>query len=740
MFRNLFTLLLCTVAPCILAAPIQDTPFMQETHEGHLFSTALNSPKSIAVLNDSFYIATRAGVFYTEGLNGKVKGPLALTADRPIFKVAAYNDALWIGTVDGGFVHSNTRSTKIHGVEGPISAIAAHPKGKGVMLLGHGGMWFVDHKLEAKRYDLPGSRGVRDAVYDKKGQLWIATGMGLDLWTPKKSTLFQNTEEITTAQVTSVTLAPDGRIWASTFGGVTVYNKNQPERFFRLEDGIPSVDTRCIRSGPDGRIWVGTNLGVTRWTGKKWSLRANKRWLVDDNVLDLCFDDEGTPWILTSGGISAIPQQSMQLIDKEKHYQAVSEARHVRPPGIEEKCVLTTPGDVSTYIPTDDDNDGSYTGINVVMQCLKYAVTKDPEAKRRAMRGFNAMNFLEEVTEIPGFIARTVIPVSWGRGGHDPNRDYTPWEIAEHRVDNPRFKTVPVRWHESKDGKWLWKGDTSSDEITGHFYTYPFYYDLIAQEDPVEKARVETLVRKVMDYIIEGGYVLRGVDGTHTLWGVWSPEKLNHDPDWRAERGTNSIEILSYLKVAYHITQDEKYQQEYLKLLHEHNYLENVRQAKTYQPAWRTHIDDSLLTQSWPALFKYETDPELLALYRESLEHWYQGIRYESNPFYNFTYALATGEDPQIEDSLFFLRDCPLDLIDWTMDNSKREDIQIVRNPILEHRAMSRLVDPSERGTVRWDKNQWMIVRGTNGHWERSPTFWLLPYWMGRYYGHLAAP
>jgi hypothetical protein len=50
-------------------------------------------------------------------------------------------------------------------------------------------------------------------------------------------------------------------------------------------------------------------------------------------------------------------------------------------------------------------------------------------------------------------------------------------------------------------------------------------------------------VRRIVDHIIAGGYTLRDTDGQPTRWGVWSPERLNHDPDWRLDRGVNSLEI-----------------------------------------------------------------------------------------------------------------------------------------------------------------------------------------------------
>ena len=76
----------------------------------------------------------------------------------------------------------------------------------------------------------------------------------------------------------------------------------------------------------------------------------------------------------------------------------------------------------------------------------------------------------------------------------DPNTEHTEQELAERQASDPRYKYVPVRWRPSADGKWLWKGDTSSDEITGHYYGYLFYYDLVADE--AEKLHVAQHVQR----------------------------------------------------------------------------------------------------------------------------------------------------------------------------------------------------------------------------------------------------
>jgi len=184
----------------------------------------------------------------------------------------------------------------------------------------------------------------------------------------------------------------------------------------------------------------------------------------------------------------------------------------------------------------------------------------------------------------------------------------------------------------------------------------------------------------------------------------------------------------------------KRYRDEYLKLLYEHNYAANIKSAKTTNHAWRTHIDDELLALAYPALLLHEDDPKLQRLYRESLDQWYDVVRTDNSPFFDFLYGACTGDAPEKQTSVAWLRDAPLDLVRWTVDNARREDIRIVRVPELEVRQTDRLLPPSESGVIRWDENPRRAIQGDGGQTESDGVQWLLPYWMGRYYGYIRVP
>ncbi|GIV18656.1 MAG: hypothetical protein KatS3mg023_0407 [Armatimonadota bacterium] len=726
--------LLLSVAVATHIQPAMDVPFVQETAERYsLGSAEANDVRSVAVnAQGNVWAATRAGVYALDKTSHRWKAVNTQAAPAFVALADGRGDT-WIGAWDGLYRVEGENLRKVPGIAQPVSNLCE--RNGEILAFGPDGMWRVRANT-AIPHKLPSARSVRAVLPDDSG-VYIGTDVGLFHYTPSGTTWRYDEEYLLSASVRGLAFAPDGSLWIGGLGGITIHRDGKRVGQLTTADGLPSVQVQCVRRAPDGRMWIGTPVGVARTDGKRWSLLHSLRWLPDDDVRDVAFDRDGTAWVATAGGVSAIRRRTMTLAQKAEHYLSVCLARHVREPGLVEKCFLQVPGDVNTWKPRDDDNDGEYTGMYLAMESFRYAATRDPSAQACARNAFTGLRFLQTVTGTSGFVARTVIPADW-KPMNDPNRVYTDAEWADEHVRDPRHKRVQERWRLSKDGKWLWKGDTSSDEITGHFYGYLFFYDLAA--DDQDRAQVREHVRRVMDYIIEGGYVLRDIDGTHTRWGVWSPEKLNGDPDWAPERGINSVEILSFLKATYHITGDAKYEREYRKLLDEHGYRENVQRAKTFNPAWRTHIDDELLALAFPALLLYETDPELKKLYRQALDTWYAGVKQDQNPWFHFVYASLTGTAPEMGDSLMFLRDAPLDLVRWTVDNTRREDLRLVRSPESESWQTDRLPPPSERGVMRWDDNPWIAVQGDGGRTESDGVFWLLPYWMGRYYGYIQPP
>jgi len=745
--RPFIILLLLCVTSCsdeITPSGIEDKPFIQEYHQPYSLGSSVekNDVRTIAVdKSGQVWAGTKAGLFVLDQNTGQWEGILDIKNQGPVYDLFVDDGgtvwvAAWNGLYRSREYHpGDKKPEKICKTESPVAVVNEI---KGAMLaFGPEGIWKSEgiRGSEEKSWikeDIPYSRAIRKLIPDNNGGYYLATGKGLYHQTTEETILFQDEEELLSDNVFGVDWSEEGELWIGGLGGVTVYKDDKRIKSFTPKDGLPNSWVRCVQKAPDGSMWVGTDLGVTRYKGGNWSLRHSRRWLLSDRVRDIAFDRNGNAWIATSNGVSAIKKRSMTLEQKARYYYRIMAQRHVREPCLVEKCRFSIPGDTTTWEPYDDDNDGQYTSMYLAMESYRYAATKDPEAEENATKAFKALKFLQTVTGTDGFVARTVIPANWTRMA-DPNVTISDREWAERKVREPREKKIEDQWILSKDKKWLWKRGTSSDEITGHMYGYLFYYDLVA--DPGEREEVKEHVVRIVDYIIENDYVLVDIDGTATKWGIWAPAYLNNDPDWAAERGINSVEILSYLQLAHHVSGNKQYLDEYQDLLNRHRYIDNIEHAKTTLPSWRTHIDDELLALAYPALILYEKDPELQALYRKSLDNWYDALKYDDNPYFYFLYNALGDNKLNLEKSVQLLQQNPLDLIRWRIDNSKREDLTLTRYPILEDIQTSRLVPPDERGIMRWDNNPWATVQGDGGYTESDGVYWLLAYWMGQYYG-----
>jgi hypothetical protein len=372
---------------------------------------------------------------------------------------------------------------------------------------------------------------------------------------------------------------------------------------------------------------------------------------------------------------------------------------------------LRTPGVLDGAVQEISDNDGLWTSLYIASQSFRYAATQSAEAKSNAWRSMQALLRLESITGIPGFPARAIC--------HE---------------GEPQFESRSIRaqseWHESSAEKgWYWKGETSSDELDGHYFGWYVFHELAAGEE--EKRSVRATCKRVTDHILDHGYYLIDKDGKRTTWGVWAPERLNDDPMWWQERGLNSLEILSHLKVAMHIVGDARYEQAYRDLIQQHHYALNA--LKTKIPGGVSH-DDQLAFLAYYPLLQLERDPGLRAIYTASLRRTWDLERIESNPLWNFIYGASTGDPCDVEAAVESLREIPLDFILWRSRNSHRADLAY--DPVLECQGTKQLLKPlpwNERLIRNWDHNPYEPDGGSDLG-EGDQTVWLLPYWMGRFH------
>ena len=500
-------------------------------------------------------------------------------------------------------------------------------------------------------------------------------------------------------------------VWQVAEPGLVVYTE-QGSHFLTGKDGLPVENITCLAAGADGALWAGSDRGVMRLRGERWRYFAGKRWLPEDSVEGISVDAQNRAWIATTGGLSYIEAVPVTWDRKAAHYEQLTDARHNRDGWVTE-CYLPVPGDLNSYVHEASDNDGLWTALYLCAEAFRYAVTGEEEARERARRSMQAMLRLITVTGIPGFPARAMA----------------------RRGERVRMSEPPENWLPSPIyGNVLYKGDTSSDEIDGHYLAWYVYHRFVADEE--EKQEIAAACHVVTSHILDNDYTLVGAGGKRTSWGVWTPEILNYDPNWKSERGLNSLEMLSHLRVADYLCPNQRFANAYRDLADARGYAQNtVRQKITPPEGENNHSDDELAACAYYPLLSLENDPKLRQFYLQSMEKTNEILRPERSPFYNVIYAACTQKQCDVEAVVEWLKDAPWDLRDWKMANSHRADV--VFAPERDRFGMSQLtvpLPPGERGVTKWNENPYLADSGTGGTREMDGAFWLLPYWMGRYY------
>ncbi|HEV2494530.1 MAG TPA: hypothetical protein VG204_15820 [Terriglobia bacterium] len=541
-----------------------------------------------------------------------------------------------------------------------------------------------------KKLDASPARDVRDA----RGTLWRATAQGLleiDNLSPKS-----NAEQPESAVRT--------KLWTG-------------------KDGLPIVRPTGIAADSSGGLWIATEDGAIYFASHtdgahphRWFYFWGKRYLPDNFVENVSVDENSKgrsdaqverAWIRTRTGIARIEFQPFDLEQKSALFIERLQHRHNRY-GYVADCDLLRPGDTSSYRMTPSDNDGLWTAIYVAAECFRYAVSHSPEALANVRASLAALEQLEATTGIPGFPARALI----------------------HRGD---YRDPGGEWHWTPDGELEWKGDTSSDELVGHFFAYQVAYDLLPDER--DRQSIRPAVERMASHLLGHHLQLVGYGGRVTTWGKYNPEYFE-TPDGRSDRSLNSLELLSHLRVAYRVTGNQRFLAEYQRIGRELGYFDSVMRMGTDKPIEINYSDEELAFLAWYPLMQLEDDPELCRRYQEALEGFWQRARDEHNPLWNFVYAASTGaKDYARADAVDTLERVPLDTVSWTVKNSQRADLELApAGGRFGEKQARRAIPPNEHCVMKWNGNPFELDCGSAGRSEDDGAFFLLPYWMGRFH------
>lgn len=579
-------------------------------------------------------------------------------------------------------------------------------------------------RLAAHRAALEAEAGLRilDSAEDSE-YVWLATNRGLYCLT-RNELQFHPEYGVggpLATHVTAVSIDSRGALWTGSPLGLGVRDIDGTWRAIRGRDGLPVESITAIAVDANDRLWIGTSHGLVHYrpyeSGRQWFYREGLRYLPGNLIHDVAVTPEGrTIFTATDAGLGRLDIVTTTLLERATTIEERLNKHHRRL-GMVAASTLADKEDPDSWTIRDDDNDGLWTSYHVVAMSLAYATTGDEAAKTSAMESMHALYMLQNVSGVPGLVARTVLPLDEA--------------IAAGKDKDEQWRLTP-------DGKSYWKSDTSSDEIDGHYYAFYTYWEHIAKNDPAERERCIAQVRTLTNYIVDNGYVLLDWDGEPTRWGIWSPERLNDDPNRYLENGLNSLQLLSFLKTAYYITGDEKFQQHYLKLITEHHYLANVLLEKKVYPDSNNHSDNQLAYVAWYPILQIEQDPEIRATLHKAVRRHYKTLNRDRSSFFYFVTATIDPDFVDLESAALNLRRIPTDRRQWQQLNSHRADI--IFDPRIDRFGKTQLVTAlpvDERQFGRWNRNVYLPEENNANHRIETGADFLMPYWMGRYHGFI---
>ena len=693
--------------------------FLNADNDAQLLKVVSDRNGYIQVLSSKGLLRTRAGELLFPGTLVTDEQDKQ-TSDKKIAGIGTYQDQLVY--IDKQAVLSNAWAGKLFSKHTmPEAKIFAG--GKDFTFLVSDGK---NLKLLKDSKDLWGGNlsgeALKDIKFDTVNNIfWILGNESIRAFSPVNKEL---TKVFSGNNLTCIEPA-NGELIVGTTDGYFEIDAKTKKQTGNIQKKMPWTDLTTV-SQVDGTLWFGSTWGAMQLRKDgKFNYYASKRWIPSDTVISIAKGPDNSVLVLTTKGLGQIHFTEMSLYDKAMFFEKQVRDRHIRL-GFNATVSNMKDGDVTTGSMEDSDNDGLWTTMYLAGETFRYAVTKSPDALENVRESLDAIERLYTINPVPGF----------------PSRSY----------ERRGYKYDDKAWRRADDPEWDWKSTTSSDEAIGHIFALGAIAELIQKNDIRNKAIM--LIDTLMSTIVKNDYYMIDWDGKPTRWGRWNPDYVNARPENVGDRKINSSNIIAMLQTAYYFTKKEKYKKAAFYLLNEKGYLKNLMRpmaeigtapdnadelSKELSDGWN-HSDDEMYFCGYWGLYRYALNDTLKADYKKAIiDHW-QIERPEKEGLWNIMTALTGTKDFDLNEAIWYLQKYPLDLINWTVKNSQRKDIELIA-PNFRKQTITEVLPPNELGISRHNSNRFDLDDGDGGRSENSAgDIWLLPYWIGRYLKVISAP
>lgn len=714
MKKYILVLLFISQYSICLFAQVIDVPFRQATSVKYSLSEKLidaELKKVVVDYNDVVYVLTDKGLYrdYNENELSKDMFYRLLSDKIPVdITVQEETGYLYYLYADEFLTNAHAGTVYKHFSGSKFNRILVNGNGQ-VLLLGDKGGSLYQRTKKISDVKIP--KGDLIDAYVFENIFYYLTSQGIFKLKNEKWELLHKGENLTT-----ITFSLN-EILVGTNNGYYSIDKYNGEKLLELNNNLPvPAITKMLRV--ETELWFGSDNGAFLEEADRYRYFAGRRWLNQNNIIDMASDSKGDLYFLTPTGLNKVKYITQTLADKTEKIQDDIRKYHLRFGWVCE-VRYETPGDMKTAVATDNDNDGLWTSLYLGSQAFRYATTGEQIAKRYVWESFESFERLLTVNPLKGFPSRT-----FERRGI----------IFDHHA-----------WRPSHEEEWDWKGTTSTDEYIAYLFIASVMDQLIVKTTE-EQQRVANFIDVIMTHIIENDYYFVDYDGKPTRWGRWNPEYVNWYAPYVSDRKLNSAHLIAGLQLAYSLTGKEIYKSEADKMMNKYGYLDNimipmetmkrtldyVHMGDVMGDSWN-HSDDEMSFLTYWVLYHYAFNDELKQKYVEVIrDHWKIEIP-ERDALWNMC-AYGTSGDIDLESTIWHLREFNIDLDRYSAKNSHRKDLELLPENF-RNQTTTEVLYPGEREMHRHNTNPFALDTGGSQRSRLAGDEYLLPYWMARYLG-----
>jgi len=389
-----------------------------------------------------------------------------------------------------------------------------------------------------------------------------------------------------------------------------------------------------------------------------------------------------------------------------------------------------TSADVTAW--RSGENDGLWNGLAIAAEAYRYAVTHDPAARAALATLLAGESQRARIAGVPGLLVRQMIPPNATALAcptdpalyvPSPTKTANRWVriddagCAEVADDTGAFHAT-THCGLGEFASWCFLDNISQDEYIGHIFGLGAVSRVV--DDPELAATANQLLSDIAAHLSAHGMEFVDWDGRATAWGKLHPDAGTDSPGYLAVLG------LSFLATAH--------ADAYAQLAPSYQtYLDQIEVLYGCTSNWN---DISMLAASFYQLIWNAPESDR-AIYRAAIP----ALTDEKNAWFDFMYA-AQSPTPQyaaVEDGVCQLREFPASNVAAAHDTTRAKQTCTGRHDESMAAAPFDVADRCAATFVWWGNPYMRTTCTADATLVQQPTGYLLPYWMGRYFGFIDA-